>query len=58
MLMQIVTGKVNLQSVIHTDGFRSYDGIVHLGYQKYYRVLHSNNKFAIGSNHINGIEGF
>ncbi len=57
-LMQIVKGKVDLHSVIHTDGFRSYDGIVHLGYQKHYRILHSDDKFAIGSNHINGIEGF
>jgi len=57
-LLQIVKGKVSLDSVIHTDGFRSYDSIVHLGYQKHYRILHSDNKFADGSNHINGIEGF
>jgi transposase-like protein len=57
-LMQIVKGKVNLQSVIHTDAFRSYDGIVHLGFQKHYRILHSDDKFPEGSNHINGIEGF
>ncbi len=57
-LMQIVKGKVSLHSVIHTDGFRSYDSIVHLGYQKHYRILHSDDKFAEGSNHINGIEGF
>jgi len=57
-LLQIVKGKVSLDSVIHTDGFRSYDSIVHLGYQKHYRILHSNDKFAEGSNHINGIEGF
>ncbi len=57
-LLQIVKGKVSLDSIIHTDGFRSYDGIVHLGYQKHYRILHSDGQFAIGSNHINGIEGF
>lgn len=57
-LLQIVTGKVNKESVIHTDGFRSYDSIVHLGYQKHFRILHSDDKFAEGSNHINGIEGF
>jgi transposase len=57
-LLQIVKGKVSIDSVIHTDGFRSYDSIVHLGYQKHYRILHSDDKFAIGSNHINGIEGF
>jgi transposase-like protein len=57
-LLQIVKGKVSIDSVIHTDGFRSYDSIVHLGYQKHYRILHSDDKFAEGSNHINGIEGF
>lgn len=57
-LLQIVRGKVSLDSVIHTDGFRSYDSIVHLGYQKHFRILHSADKFADGSNHINGIEGF
>jgi transposase-like protein len=57
-LMQIVKGKVDKQSIIHTDGFRSYDSIVHLGYQKHFRILHSDDNFAEGSNHINGIEGF
>lgn len=57
-LLQIVKGKVSLDSTIHTDGFRSYDSIVHLGYQKHYRILHSDGQFAIGTNHINGIEGF
>ena len=57
-LLQIVKGKVSLNSTIHTDGFRSYDSIVHLGYKKHYRILHSDGQFAIGSNHINGIEGF
>lgn len=57
-LLQIVKGKVSIDSVIHTDGFRSYDSIVHLGYQKHYRILHSDDTFAEGSNHINGIEGF
>ena len=57
-LLQIVTGKVDKESIIHTDGFRSYDSIVHLGYQKHFRILHSDDKFAEGSNHINGIEGF
>lgn len=57
-LLQIVKGKVSLDSTIHTDGFRSYDSIVHVGYKKHYWILHSDGQFAIGSNHINGIEGF
>ncbi len=27
-------------------------------YQKHYRINHSADEFAIGTNHINGIEGF
>ena len=57
-LYAIIKGKVETTSTIHTDGFRTYDGIVDLGYQKHYRVNHSKNEFAVGTNHINGIEGF
>ena len=57
-LQAIIRGKVELATTIHTDGFRSYDGIVHMGYQKHYRVRHDRDEFAHGTNHINGIEGF
>ncbi len=57
-LYAIVKGKVDKKSTILTDGFRSYDGIVDLGYQKHYRIDHGKDEFAIGTNHINGIEGF
>jgi transposase len=57
-LYAIVEGKVSQDSTIHTDGFRSYDSIVDLGYQKHYRINHGNDEFALGTNHINGIEGF
>jgi transposase-like protein len=57
-LYAIIKGKVDAASVIHTDGFRTYDAVVDLGYQKHYRINHSADEFAIGTNHINGIEGF
>jgi len=57
-LYAIIKGRVDAASTIHTDGFRTYDGIVDLGYQKHYRINHSADEFAIGTNHINGIEGF
>ncbi len=57
-MQAIIRGKVDLASTIHTDGFRSYDGIVHMGYQKHYRVRHSRDEFVRGTAHINGIEGF
>jgi transposase-like protein len=57
-LQAIIRGRVELSATIHTDGFRSYDGIVHMGYQKHYRVYHDRDEFVHGNSHINGIEGF
>lgn len=56
-LQAIIKGKVSFDSTLYTDGFRSYDSIVHLGYQKHYRIYHQDN-YVIGDVHINGIEGF
>ncbi len=57
-LQAIIRGRVAPQSVIHSDGWRGYDGLVDVGYDKHFRVNHSLNQFADGSNHINGIESF
>jgi transposase len=57
-LQAIIRGKVDLASSVHTDGFRAYDGIVHMGYQKHYRVQHGKDEFVRGNAYINGIEGF
>ena len=57
-LQAIIRGRVELSATIHTDGFRSYDGIVHMGYRKHYRVRHNRDEFVCGNSHINGIEGF
>ncbi|MFN2393966.1 MAG: IS1595 family transposase [Pyrinomonadaceae bacterium] len=56
-LQAIIKGKVDLQATLYTDGFRAYDSIVHLGYQKHYRIYHQDN-YVQGDIHINGIEGF
>ena len=57
-IQAVIRGKVELTARLHTDGFRSYDGIVHMGYQKHYRVHHDKDEFVRGTAHINGIEGF
>ena len=57
-LMPIIEQKVNKDSTVYTDGFRTYDGLVNFGYKKHYRVMHGSNEFAVGHNHINGIENF
>jgi transposase-like protein len=57
-LQAIIRGKVSLDSVIHSDGWRGYNGLVDVGYSKHLRVNHSDDVFAIGDVHINGIESF
>ena len=57
-LMPIIEQKVDKDSTVYTDGFRTYDGLVNFGYKKHYRVKHGSNEFAVGHNHINGIENF
>ena len=57
-LQGIIRGRVKFESIIHSDGWRGYDGLVDLGYQKHFRVEHGNNEFANKNSHINGIESF
>jgi transposase len=55
-LLPIIQGKADKGSVLYTDGFKTCDELVNYGYKKHYRVKHAENEFAIGNNHINGIE--
>ena len=58
-LQDLVRGKVSVESIIHTDGWRGYDGLVDLGYEKHFRVNHGKNEFSKGDGrHINGNEIF
>jgi transposase len=57
-LLPIIEDKINKDSVVYTDCWKSYDGLVDYGYKQHYRVKHSVNQFADGKNHINGIENF
>jgi transposase-like protein len=57
-LQRVIRGKVDPASVIHSDGWRGYDGLVDVGYDKHYRVQHGQDEFANSSSHINGIESF
>ena len=60
-LMQVINGKVDKNTVMYTDGFRAYDGLVDWGYKHHYRVSHGADEFVEkgnSSNHINGIESF
>jgi len=58
-LQGIIRGRIDLESVVHTDGWVGYDGLVDMGYAKHFRVNHAENEFSKGDgNHINGIESF
>ena len=57
-LQAIIRGHVEVSTVIHSDGWRGYDGLVDIGFDKHFRVNHGNNEFASGERHINGIESF
>jgi len=58
-LQGIIRGKVDLKSAIYSDGWRGYDGLVDVGYNKHYRVNHGDSEFSKGKGiHINGIENF
>ena len=45
-------------SIVYSDKWRAYNGLIDLGYRKHYRLDHDNDEFAVGNAHINGIEGF
>ena len=57
-LQAIIRGRVSPEAVIHSDGWRGYDGLVDVGYAKHFRVNHGANEFVRGASHVNGIEGF
>ena len=57
-LLPIIKEHVKSGAEIYTDGFKAYDGLVDAGYKKHHRVIHSQDEFASGRKHINGIENF
>ena len=56
-LQGIIRGRVDPRTVINSDGWRGYHGLVDLGYG-HVRVDHARDEFTKGTVHINGIEGF
>ena len=57
-LLAVIRGKIKPEVVIHSDGWRGYDGLVDVGYEKHLRIHHDEDHFARGRSHINGIESF
>jgi transposase len=56
-LQGIIRGRVNPSSVILSDKWRGYDGLVDVGFEKHFRINHS-KPFSRRGVHINGIESF
>ncbi len=57
-LQSAIRGQVAVDSILHSDGWRGYNGLVDMGYKKHFRVHHGEHEFARGNCHINGIESF
>ncbi len=59
VLQAIIKGKIDKSSIIYSDGWRGYDGLVDVDFNKHFRVNHGDNEFSKGHGiHINGIENF
>jgi len=59
VLQKIIEEIVSVNAEIESDGWRGYDGLVDVGYDKHYRVNHGNDEFSDEhGHHINGIENF
>ena len=60
-LQNIIRGKVIPDSVVMTDGWQSYDGLVDVRYDKHARIKKyrkEGNPFTDGPFQVNGIESF
>ena len=62
-IIPLINQRISKSAIVYTDGFKTYDGLVSMGYKKHYRVHHGKNEFAKKEtkkikNHINGIENF
>lgn len=58
-LQPIIRGKVDPSTILYSDKWRGYDGLVDVGFDKHFRVNHGIHEFSKGKGvHINGIENF
>lgn len=58
-LRAIIRKRIDVASVLYSDSWRGYDGLVDVGYDKHFRIRHQLNEYSNGKGvHINGIESF
>ena len=56
-LRAVIRGRIDPASVVCSDGWPGYDGLVDVGFDKHIRI-NKQKTFAKGRAHINGIEAF
>ncbi len=56
-LRAVIRGRIDPASVVCSDGWPGYDGLVDVGFDKHIRI-NQQKTFAKGRAHINGIEAF
>ena len=57
-LQAIMRSKIDAAAMVNTDGWRGYDGLVDVGFDRHFRVRHGRDEFVQGASHINGIKSF
>ena len=45
-ILRLINSKIGKKTVVFTDGFKTYDSLVDLGYKRHYRVHHGKNEFV------------
>jgi hypothetical protein len=58
MLQAITRSKVDPSSVIHTERWRGYYGLLDIGVDGHFRVNHDNNEDVKGRKYANGVKYF
>src|SRR6188768_28704 len=60
-LQRVIRGRIELHSVIVSDGWRGYNGLVDVGYDRHLRInktIDGETRHVRNGVHINGIEAF
>ena len=45
VILPLISRKIATSATVFTDGFKTYDGLVSMGYKKHYRVHHGRKSF-------------
>lgn len=48
-LLPVIRRHVSLDSIVHSDAWKAYDGLMDMGFEKHFRVSHRENESARGT---------